>query len=62
MTCKTMKFLSQKFLFKGKITQPQPSKIWYTFQCILNVLLERIEPFNTIQGILYVPIVVLESI
>ena len=34
----------------------------YAFQSILNVLLERMEPFNTVQGILYVPIVLLESI
>ena len=32
------------------------------FQCIMNVLLERIEPFNTVQCILYVLIVLLESI
>ena len=34
----------------------------YSFQCILNVLLECIEPFNTVQYILYAPIVLLESI
>ena len=34
----------------------------YACQSILNVLLERIEPFNTVQCILYVPIVLLESI
>ena len=32
------------------------------FQQILNVLLERIEPFNTVQCILYAPIILLESI
>ena len=32
------------------------------FYQILNVLLECIEPFNIVQCILYVPIVLLESI
>ena len=32
------------------------------FQCILNVLLEHIEPFNTVHCILYYSIVLLESI
>ena len=32
------------------------------FQQILNVLLECIEPFNTVQCILYAPIILLESI
>ena len=31
-------------------------------KCILNVLLERIELFNTVQCILYAQIVLLESI
>ena len=31
------------------------------FQCILNVPLECIEPFNTVKCILYVPIVLLKN-
>ena len=35
----------------------------YAFQYIVNVLLERIEPFNTLSNVyLYAPIVLLESI
>ena len=34
----------------------------YAFHCILNVLLEHVERFNTVQHILYVSIVLLESI
>ena len=34
----------------------------YAFQCILNVLLECIELFNTVQGILYALIFLFESI
>ena len=38
------------------------SVLFYAFQCILNVLLVCSELFNTVQFILYAPIVVLESI
>ena len=34
----------------------------YAFRCNLNVVLERIELFNTVQCILYAPIVLLKSI
>ena len=34
----------------------------YAFKCNLNVLLECIESFNTVQCILYVPITLLDSI
>ena len=36
--------------------------VFDAFQCILNVLLECTESFNTVQCILYAPIVLLESI
>ena len=35
--------------------------IYYAFQYLLNVLLQYIEPFNTVQCILYVPIALLEN-
>ena len=65
--CSNMKNIDVKFLLlecsiRVFTIQAYVCFILYKFQCILNVLLECIELFNTVEFLLCVLIVVLESI